>query len=303
LAEWTPAEVALLQEYVQQGLGFDVIVERFGARGIARTYKSIQRKAQQERTKAPGDWHVRMPRSEMRRYNDPLEVQGDVAVLSDVHAPFHDADWMDMVIGLALKRGVSQAIIAGDFADFNAFSSFGRDAGIDADDELDALSALMDALIGTFERVYYIAGNHDVRPLRMLKDTGLSVTSLMRMFAPRPDDQRFFTSDYHWCRLISGGETWQIEHPKSASINATFVPKRLATKFGCHVIGAHGHTWGMTHDDSGRYWAIDSGICADPLRLGYTQLVHNTRPIQMQGAVLVIDGVPLLVDPKTIGMY
>lgn len=300
---WTPAEVALLQEYVQQGVGCDQIVERFAARGIPRTYKSISRKVQQERMHAPDTWRMRLPRATARRYNEPLQVTGDAVILADIHAPFHDAGWLDAVIGLALRRGVRQVILAGDFADFNAFSSFGRDAGIDADEELDALSALMDAIIGTFERVYYIAGNHDVRPLRMLKDTGLGVTMLMRMFAPRPDDQHFFTSDYHWCRLSSGGVDWQVEHPKSASVNATFVPKRLASKFGCNIVGAHGHTWGMTRDDSGRYWAIDSGICADPERLGYTQLVHNLRPRQMQGAVLVLDGLPLLVSPQTIGMY
>jgi predicted phosphodiesterase len=303
LANWTPAEVALLQEYVQQGVGFDGIVERFAARGIPRTYKSIQRKAQQERNRAPDVWRVRLPRSTTRRYNAPLEVQGDAVILADIHAPFHDADWLDRVVSLALKRNVRQAVLAGDFADFNAFSSYGRDVGIDADAELDTLAALMDALIATFERVYYIAGNHDVRPLRVLGDVGLSVTSLMRLFAPRPDDKQFFTSDYHWCRLVSGGQTYQIEHPKNASVNAAFVPRKLAGKFGCHVIGAHGHTWGMTKDDSGRYWAIDSGVCADPLRLGYTQLVHSTRPVQMQGAVIVQGGLPLLLSPETIGMY
>ena len=223
--------------------------------------------------------------------------------MGDVHCPFHDAHWMDRVIGLALKRGVRQVILAGDFADFNAFSSFGRDVGIDADAELDALSALMDALIATFERVYYIAGNHDVRPLRVLKDAGLSAPALMRLFAPRPDDKHFFTSDYHWCRLTSGGVPWQIEHPKNASVNATIVPKALAAKYGCHVIGTHGHTWGMTRDVSGRYFAVDSGICADPLRLGYTQLIHNTRPLQQQGAVIVQDGLPLLVSPQTMALY
>ena len=68
-------------------------------------------------------------------------------------------------------------------------------------------------------------------------------------------------------------------------------------------VTAHGHTWGLAKSDSGLHWAVDSGICADPLRLGYTQLVHNTRPAQQQGAVLIVDGLPLLVNPQTIGMF
>ena len=270
---------------------------------MARPYKSIQRKAQQERGRAPDAWHARIPGSTTRRYNEPLEVAGDAVVLGDIHCPFHDAAWMDQVINLSLKRGVKQAIIAGDLADFNAFSTFGRDVGIDADAEIDALSEMVDALCKCFERVYYFAGNHDVRPIRALRDAGLSMHTVMRMFAPRPDDKTFFVSDYHWCRLTSGGATWQVEHPKNASINATIVPKRLATKYGCNVIGTHGHVWGMTRDDSGRYFAIDSGMMADPVRMGYCQLVHNARPMMMQGAVLVIDGAPLLVSPETIAMY
>ena len=64
---WTPAEVALLQEYVQQGVGCDQIVERFAARGIPRTYKSISRKVQQERNAAPDTWRMRLPRATARR--------------------------------------------------------------------------------------------------------------------------------------------------------------------------------------------------------------------------------------------
>lgn len=38
-------------------------------------------------------------------------------------------------------------------------------------------------------------------------------------------------------------------------------------------------------------------------RLGYTQVVHGTRPVQMQGAVIIQDGAPLLVSPETIVVY
>lgn len=300
---WTAAEVALLRSYVQQGLGYDQIVKRFEQDGIRRTYKAVQRKAQQERNKAPDQWHARMPRSDVKRYDEPLEVTGNAVILGDIHCPFHDARWMDKVIGLALKRGINQAIIAGDLADFNAFSTFGRDVGIDADAEIDALSDLVDALGQCFERIHYFAGNHDVRPIRALRDAGLSMHTVMRMFAPRPDDKTFYTSDYHWCWLTSGGVRYQIEHPKNASIHATLVPKKLAAKYECSVIAAHGHVWGITRSDSGRHWAIDSGMMADPQRMGYCQIVHNVRPMMMQGAVLVIDGLPLLVSPETIGMY
>lgn len=303
MAQWQVGETALLQEYVQQGLTNDLIVRRFAEKGISRTYKSIQRKVQQERNKTPELWHAMMPAATVPRFDKPLIVEGDALILGDIHCPCHDAGFINDLIGLALRMGVDQCIVAGDLADFGAFSFFGRDKGMEADEELDALSDFVDRLIACFDRVYYFAGNHDVRPIRALKDAGLTAPTVMRMFAPRPDDKQFFTSDYHWCRLASAGQVFQIEHPKSTSVNATFVPKKLCSKYLCHVIGTHGHNWGETRDPSGRYYAIDSGICADPLRLGYTQVIHNTRPLQVQGAVIVKDGVPLLLNPDKLKIY
>lgn len=303
MATWTPAEVALLQEYVRQGMGLDRVVRRFAERGIDRTYKSIQRKVQQERGRAPEEWHALVPAATTPRFDRALELEGDALVLPDIHCPFHDAPFINSAIGLALKRGVAQVIIAGDLADFNAFSVFGRDVGIDAEAELDALTDLVDRIVASFEHVAYIAGNHDLRPLKAFRYAGMTLTKLARMFTPAATDKRFAVSDYQWCRLRSGGVLWHIEHPRNASVNPTYVARRLAAKFECSVIATHGHTWGLTKSDSGKHWAVDSGMCADPLRLGYTQTIHNTRPVQMQGAVLVIDGQPILVCPETIGMY
>jgi predicted phosphodiesterase len=300
---WTAAEVALLRSYVQQGLGYDQIVKRFAQDGIQRTYKAVQRKAQKERCADPARWHAMVQPATTPRYDRPIEVEGDALVLADIHCPFHDAAFINAAIGLALKRDVRQVVLAGDLADFNAFSTFGRDVGIDADAELDALVELVDTIAASFARVIYIAGNHDIRPLRAVRYAGMTLERLARMFTPRVDDRQFAVSDYQWCKLRSGGVLWHIEHPKNASVIPTHVARKLAAKYECSVATAHGHTWGVSRSDSGRHWAVDTGICADPLRLGYTQLVHNTRPVQMQGAVIVQGGLPLLVSPQTIGMY
>ena len=110
-------------------------------------------------------------------------------------------------------------------------------------------------------------------------------------------------TDYHWFELMSGGERYYVEHPKNVSIHATIVPKKLAGKYLCHIIAGHGHTWGITRDPSDSFWCIDSGVCADPHRLAYTHKVHTTRPMEVQGAVFVLDGIPLLVAPHNIGFY
>lgn len=290
---WTPAEEALAETLTAQGLDSAQIAERFRDKGIRRTQKAIQRK------RARMGWHAQVPVSPMPRFNAPLRVEGDALILADVHVPFQDAAWMDRVLTLALRWGVGQCILAGDFASFDSFSHFQRQRAIDAEMELDALGEVMDVLCGEFE-MWYFAGNHDTRPVKRLKDTGLNVHRFMELFTP---SDRCHISDYYWCELVSGRTKYRIEHPKNASINATIVPKKLATKYRCSVIGAHGHVWGMTRDASARDWAIDAGVCCDPGRLAYVAQHSNTRPALYQGAVIVQDGTPVLLGPDNIGLY
>jgi len=296
---WTPAEVALLQTLVQQGKTAFECWQLFQARGIRRTQKAITRKLAECKIHDPQTWRPQLVRSEMPRFNEPLIVTGDVLNLNDIHCPFQDTPWIDRCVNLAIRWGITQVVIGGDLADMNAFSSYGREAGIDADMELDTLSRFMDALCQTFE-VYYFAGNHDTRPLRALKDAGLSIKWLMQMFTP---SEHCHISDYYWCRLTSGNAEYQIEHPKNVSVNATVVARRLAEKYHVNVIAGHGHLWGMSYDTSGRYTCIDSGICADTERMAYVALRHNTRPTMISGAVIVRGGVPILLGKENIGFY
>lgn len=290
---WTPAELALVQEWTEQGVDSATIAKRCQERGIARSQKSIMR------MQARKGWHAQIPAASTPRFDKPLLVEGDALIWADVHGPFHDATWMDRTADLALRWGVKHLVIAGDLADFNAFSVFGRQIGIDAEEELKTLAEIFNSACSNFE-VFYFAGNHDVRPLRNLAQAGLLVTSIMRMFT---GGKRCHLSDYHWCDLLSGGRHYRIEHPRNASVLPTRVAQSLATKYRCSVIAGHGHLWGITRDASGLDWAIDSGICADPLRIGYVQQVHSTRPAMQQGAVIVRDGVPILLGPENIAFF
>lgn len=290
---WTPAELALVQEWTGQGVDSATIAKRCQERGIARSQKSIMR--MQERK----GWHAQIPAASTPRFDKPLHIEGDALVWADVHGPFHDAEWMNRTADLALRWGVKHLVIAGDLADFNAFSVFGRQIGIDADAELATLGKIVDAACASFE-LWYFAGNHDVRPLRAVAQAGLSVTSIMRMFT---GNARCHLSDYHWCDVTSGGKRFRVEHPKNASVLPTRVAQGLVTKYRCSVIAGHGHLWGITRDASGQDWAIDSGICADPLRIGYAQQVHSTRPAMCQGAVIIKGGVPILLGPENIAFY
>lgn len=298
--QWPAGEVALLRRWVQDGKGDDEIVELFRREGIAHTYKSVQRKRQRMRAADPASWMAQVRAANVPRYDQPVSVDADRALLLfDVHAPFHDSAWINRVMALADRWQVDTVGIGGDLVDFSAFSKYGRELGIEASDEMDAAAHILTVLTRNFDRVVYSGGNHEMRLVRQV-DHLLSLQRVMELFVTSP---RVTITDYHWFELISAGQKFYIEHPKNASIHATIVPKKLCAKFHCHCIAGHGHGWGQTRDDSGRYFAIDSGICADERKLAYAQKQHNTRPVMQRGAVIVVDGTPVALSPHNIALY
>lgn len=291
---WTPAEEALAEALFQQGLDSAQIAERFREKGLSRTQKALQRKRARE------GWHAQIYGAPTPRFDQPLHVKADRAlILPDPHAPFHDADWCNRVIRLALAHKCDTVAVPGDLVDFTAFSKWGRQERVEAEDEIKAARDLLRALARCFEHVVYTGGNHEMRLPRITGNL-LELRDTMDLFVR---DANVLTTDYHWFELESGGQTYYVEHPKNASVIPARVPTRLAEKLGCHVVATHGHNWGMARDVSGRYWCIDAGVCCDPMKLAYVQKVHSTRPTIYRGAVLVTDGIPILLGPDNITFY
>jgi hypothetical protein len=287
---------------VQDGLDSAEIAERFTERGIKRTQKAIQRKRERERLADPMGWHAMVAPAPAcaPRFDQPLHIEEDRSlILPDPHVPFHDADWCNRVIALALAFRCTTAIVPGDLMDWSALSRWGRQERVEAEDEIGGGRQFLGSLARSFRRVAYTGGNHDMRLARITGNL-LELRDTMEMFVR---DTNVEITDYHWLELISGGELYYIEHPKNASTVPGRVPAKLAEKLGRHVIGTHGHQWGQVRDVSGRYWAIDAGVCADPLRLAHINKVHSTRPVIYQGAVLILDGVPVLLSPDNIAFY
>jgi len=297
---WADEETRALKALIQSGIGGAEACRALRAQGFNRTPDSVSTKLKVERIMAPSEWHPQISLSQAERFTKPLVVEGDAIVLPDIHCPFHDAIWMNRVIGLALRWDVKQAIIAGDLADFQAFGHWMKEGALTANQELESLETILDEIVANFDKTIYFAGNHDVRPIKALGDVGLNVKWIMKMFTP---SKNCLISDYHWCDLKSNGERFRIEHPKNTSVHGTRVPKALASVYLCHQIHAHGHVWGMTRDVSNHYWAIDSGVCCDEARIDYVSKIHGNRPRLIRGAVIVKDGIPYLLGEHNIAGY
>jgi len=300
--QWTAPETAYLKHLVQLGWEPEQIHQEFTKDGIDKTFQSVRGKIRRERRKDPVGWHVNIAPSPdcAKRFDQQVKVEAESALLTfDWHAPFHDARWGNQLIELGIRRKVQLVGIGGDLVDFSAFSKFGRQERVEAEDEIQSAEQIVTALAHEFKQVVYSGGNHEMR-LPKKTDNLLELRDAMGMFVRA---KNVTITDYHWFELTSAGERFYIEHPKNASVNSGVVPAKLCAKYHCHVIAGHGHTWGMTRDVSGKFYGIDAGVCCDPDRLAYIVKVHSTRPAVCRGAVLIEGGVPILLDPRNIGRY
>lgn len=289
---WTPAEDAFVRHLVQEGKDSAEIAALCREAGIARTQKSIQRR--RERC----GWHARVAESPVR-LTEPPTLRGDALLVGDIHAPCQDAGWINRVIDLALKWGIRKCGIGGDLVSFDAFSVFAGSTEFDVDAEIASIQQIIRTFEMCFDEVVYCAGNHEAR-LSRKTDWALPLETAMRLFV---QGKKVVVTPAYWFNLESGGQDYYVEHQQNVSVNPALVPVKLCAKFHKHVICYHGHTCGMGRDVSGKFRGVDSGMCADPKRMEYYHMRHNTRPAMMQGAVIVRDGCEYLLQPDTIHGY
>ena len=291
---WEAAEAELVRVLVEQGQNDAEIVAKLQSVNINRTYKAVQRLRQRR------GWHAQVQPSGFELHK-PLTFQSNRILLwADSHAPFHDAPWMNRVIDLALRWDVEDCAIVGDLIDFSAISSYGREIGVEMGAEMRSAKQIVRTIARAFRRKLLIGGNHEKRLVRKLTDA-VSLQEAVEMLADEADGA--ITTNLKWFWLDSGGQAFRVVHPKNYSRVRTRVATQLAARYQSHIIAGHSHHWGQTRDDSGQFWAIDMGCCVDPERVLWLQQDMSTTPKSLLGAVIVIDGTPILLGPKNIAFY
>lgn len=149
------------------------------------------------------------------------------------------------------------------------------------------------ALAQQFTRIDYVLGNHDARYLKTL-DSPLFADELLKFIDLR--DTKWRIAPYYYSILQSGGETFRIEHPKSA---AQGTAEKLASIHLCNIIMGHSHLWGHTMDLSGKFHAIHAGHACDERRMPYAAQRSSTSKRHPLGAVIVRDGWPWLLGENS----
>lgn len=267
------------------------------------------------------------------------ELIGDALILFDCHLPYHNAAHVNRCIQAAKSLGITRLILGGDAMDMRAFSNWPDDfedseklvasqvltaelakLAQDVDpttaerlyqildrvqpetgrisEEISVAREFFSILDEHFDEVIYIMGNHEQWVIKSIRKA-ISNADFARLFIG--DKPRWKVTPYYWCRLISNGEPYQIEHPKNSGKGSS---KRLVPIFNCNIIMGHNHQFSVQTDASGRWLAIEPGTCADVAKIEYDNQRHSTHDAHVTGAVAIKDGkVHLLNQFTDWGLY
>ena len=275
----------------------------------------------------------RVPSSNRTPWDTQPKLEGDAFVLMDAQIPFHHAEFINKCLALCRRWNIKQIILGGDAIDLHALAQFAPNFENDNRRVIDTSSAdallkfaetlpaakreemlniigdaerengagqeikecrqILKAIGNEFDKAVWIMGNHEQRILRTLQ-TVLPVDTLAALFGT--DTPKWTVSPYYWCELESGGEKWQIEHPINTTKHSS---KRLAPKFGCHIVMGHNHHFSITTDPSGKYYAIEPGMAMDEERMAYAVQRHNTADAHVLGALIIRNGKPTPLNKFT----
>lgn len=227
-----------------------------------------------------------VPVSPRPKFDSPPRIDGAVLILPDVEIPFHNAEFVNHCIEFAALAGIRQCIWAGDVVRLESLSPFIASEK-DTNDELEEVGTILPALLGPFERILWVWGNHDARLGRQL-DRELDSALVARLFVRGESALEFYRkveiSDYYFCEV---GDEWLIEHPKATSVIAARAATWLAERENKNVAMGHNHLCGIAPTRDGRHVGIDIGACTDFSRTRYYQLRHSVRPKMGNGALVL----------------
>lgn len=217
-----------------------------------------------------------------------FQITGDWMVTSDWHLPLVDVDIVFKMILIAKKFNIKNLTIVGDFVDFESISLWehkNRNAEIRKD--LDSATQMLDVLFDWFDKIYWSFGNHDER-LSRLFNFALQPSEFGKLITDQIGKKLFISS--HPYMELENGSKWRLTHPKNFSIITGRVPAKLAEKYRCNVLGAHGHHLGFCFDVSGNDLCGDLGCMCDSEKTHYIMFNDTTHPRWNKGFGMIRNG-------------
>lgn len=183
-----------------------------------------------------------------RETGDPFALtHSSIAILSDVHAPFHDIDALNATFDYLKTVDIEGIVLNGDIWDCYSLSSFTKDPRYrDFKQELESIRGFLDVLRKEFPNVeiYYKEGNHEFRFKKNLMNHAPDFFGITEF---RPEVLLgLFEKNIHWIdnkRIIKLGEL-DILHGHELPGNSTggILPARtLFNKVSTTSLCGHFH--------------------------------------------------------------
>lgn len=264
-------------------------------------------------------------------YDEPLRMEGDALIISDIEFPFHHADFINRCLDLAQKWKIDQAILAGDVLHFDGLSGWEpnwtkeKQAGLDDAGE----KKLVDFAMSLPKKYQGDALDLAVSLGRQEEQDGISTELKIARQGLSAFESIFKRIDFiignHEGRLLrtmqtvlspndlmrllginEGNPIWRIA-PYYYSIlisggekfsiehpknSRKYSASQLCSKYLSHIIMGHSHQFNVTFDVSGHFYALEIGHGVDETRLPYASQRHNPSPAHILGACIVRDGIP-----------
>ena len=237
------------------------------------------------------------PSGFLKRFDTHFRLTGDHLIISDTHCPLVDIAFVQTAIKTAHKEKVGKLLVAGDFWDCCALSTFPKLFPIPWSEEKKSGGALLDLLSKEFDKVYLITGNHEMRYLLRLgipQDTDLLNnginTDLWELAASRLDQKyqdRVEFSIYPKAEI----DEWFITHPKNFRIVPGSTGRTLSQiEWKKNVLIGHAHMTAISQNPSGNGWIVDLGTMFDPVHCDYKNLQETTHPKWTESFGILRDG-------------
>ncbi|MFA6204331.1 MAG: metallophosphoesterase [Gallionella sp.] len=217
---------------------------------------------------------------------DALELSGDFIIVGDVHVPYTDYEFAQLVGRVADKTGIRRLIVAGDFFDMENWSKY-EHAVQPATwvQERTAAKILLSDWLEVFTEIYTLEGNHD-RRLAKFTHGALQSDDTWSMIST---SDKLHHSKMGWCTVNSAGIPWRPTHPSNYGRNQLTVASDLANKYQTNIIGFHEHQAAMGWDVYGRFCVVNGGCLVDPRKLAYVSL-DDSRAAGMKPGFVVLRG-------------
>lgn len=222
---------------------------------------------------------------------------GEYVITGDYQIDTHDAHFVERMLAVSAQLARPRAlIIAGDFINADAFSTYDSDVGLSPfGDEVEAGRAVFARLLSVFGRVVWLMGNHERRVGKRTR-TALQPRHLWALLSYDP---RVEVSPWGHCVIENpDGHDWRITHGSDYSINQLTVADQMAQKYQQNIISHHEHHLAIGWDRYKRYVIVNNGGLFEQANMPYVVLDDSKRPAMQNGFTVLSWGYPTVYGPE-----